>query len=100
MHESLNAWGLMRKLMWQDVLLVLAILILARLLVLLVRWVVRRAAEKLPPRLRLSVLRVTPVARLLIDVGAIAVVCRSWWSRHSRTWLLWLPASVWSWRSR
>ena len=74
MHESLNAWGLMRKLTWQDVLLVLAVLLLARLLVLLVRWAVRHMAEKLPPRLRLIVLRVPPIARLLIDVGAIAVV--------------------------
>jgi len=74
MHESLNAWGLMRKLTWQDVLLVLAVLLLARLLVLLVRWAVRRTAEKLPPRLRLTILRVPPIARLLIDVGAIAIV--------------------------
>ena len=74
MHESLNAWGLMRKLAWQDVLLVLAVLLLARLLVLLVRWAVRRTAEKLPSRLRLTVLRVAPLARLLIDVGAIAIV--------------------------
>ena len=74
MHESLNAWGLMRRLMWQDVLLVLAVLLLARLLVLLVRWAVHRVAEKLPPHLRLTVLRVAPLARLLIDVGAIAIV--------------------------
>jgi len=74
MHESLNAWGLMRKLTWQDVLLVLAVLLLARLLVLLVRWAVRHTAEKLPPRLRLTILRVPPIARLLIDVGAIAIV--------------------------
>ena len=74
MHESLNAWGLMRKLTWQDVLLVLAVLILARLLVLFVRWAVRHTAEKLPPHLRLAILRVAPLARLLIDVGAIAIV--------------------------
>ncbi len=74
MHESLNAWGLLRKLAWQDVLLVLAVLLLARLLVLLVRWAVRRTAEKLPSRLRLTVLRVAPLARLLIDVAAIAIV--------------------------
>ena len=41
MHENLNAWGLTRKLTWQDVLLVLAVLLLARLLVLFVRWAVR-----------------------------------------------------------
>jgi small-conductance mechanosensitive channel len=64
----------MRKLTWQDVLLVLAVLVLARLLVLFVRWVLRHAAEKAPPRLRLTILRVTPITRLLIDVGAIAIV--------------------------
>jgi len=74
MHESLNAWGLMRRLTWQDVLLVLAVLLLARLLVLLVRWTVQRTAEKMPPHLRLAILRVAPLTRLLIDVAAIAIV--------------------------
>ena len=74
MHENLNAWGLTRKLTWQDALLVLAVLLLARLLVLFVRWAVQRVAEKLPPHRRLAILRVSPLARLLIDVGAIAVV--------------------------
>ena len=74
MHESLNAWGLMRKLTWQDVLLVLAIMFLARLLVLFVRWGIRHTAEKLPPHLRLTVLRVAPLTRLLIDIAAIAIV--------------------------
>jgi small-conductance mechanosensitive channel len=64
----------MRKLTWQDVLLVLAVLLLARLLVLLVRWAVQRTAEKIPPHLRLTILRVAPLARLLIDVAAIAIV--------------------------
>ena len=74
MHENLNAWGLMRKLTWQDVLLVLAVLLVARLLVLFVRWAVQRAAEKLPPHVRLPILRVPPLARLLIDITAIAIV--------------------------
>jgi len=64
----------MRKLTWQDVLLVLAVLLLARLLVLLVRWAVQRTAEKIPPHLRLTILRVAPLTRLLIDVAAIAIV--------------------------
>jgi len=64
----------MRKLTWQDVLLVLAVLLLARLLVLLVRWTVQRTAEKMPPHLRLAILRVAPLTRLLIDVAAIAIV--------------------------
>jgi len=35
MSDVLNAWGLLRELTWQDVLFVLAVLLLARLLVLL-----------------------------------------------------------------
>ena len=89
----------MRKLTWQDVLLVLAVLLLARLLVLLVRWTVGHTAENLPAHLRLTILRVAPLTRLLIDVVAIAIVGRFWWSRHFRTLLHCLPASGWSWPS-
>ena len=39
-----------------------------------VRWVLHNAAEKSPPRLRLSILRVIPVARLFIGVGALVVI--------------------------
>jgi small conductance mechanosensitive channel len=74
MHESFKTLGLMRTLTWPHALLVLAVLVLARLLVLLVRWAVHRAAERLPPRHRLTVLRAAPLARLLIDVGAVAAV--------------------------
>lgn len=38
MGDNLHAWGVLRKLSWQDVLLVLAVVLLARLLVLFVRW--------------------------------------------------------------
>lgn len=35
---------------------------------------IRRTAEKAPPRLRLTILRAAPIARLLIDIGAIVVI--------------------------
>ena len=73
MSEDLNAWGLLRKLTWRHVLLVLAVLIVARLLSFVVRWVLRHAAEKASPHLRLSILRAIPIARLLIGIGAVVV---------------------------
>lgn len=74
MNNSLNAWGLLRKLTWQDVLLVLAVFLLARLLIFLVRWIFSHAAEKAPPRLRLIILRMAPITRLLIEIGAIVII--------------------------
>ena len=76
MGDNLHAWGLLRKLSWQDVLLVLAVVLLARLLVLFVRWAIRQVAEKASPRLRLTFLRTPPLFRLLIDIGVIAVIVR------------------------
>ncbi len=73
MSEDLNAWGLLRKLTWQHVLLVLAVLLAARLLSFVVRWVLRHTAETAQPHLRLSILRAIPITRLLIGVGAVVV---------------------------
>ncbi|MBF0566344.1 MAG: mechanosensitive ion channel [Nitrospirae bacterium] len=64
----------LRKLTWEHVVVVLAVLVLARMLVILVRWVVRRAAEKASPRMRLTILRVPPLLRLLIDLAAIVII--------------------------
>lgn len=64
-----NAWGLLRKRTWEDVLMVLAVLLAARLLIFLVQWALRHAAEKVPPRLPLTILRAVPLARLLIGTG-------------------------------
>ena len=73
MSEELNAWGLLRKLTWQHVMLVLAVLVSARLLSFAVRWALRHFAESAPPRWRLSILRAMPIARLLIGAGAVVV---------------------------
>ncbi|MEK6725929.1 MAG: mechanosensitive ion channel domain-containing protein [Deltaproteobacteria bacterium] len=74
MNESLNAWRLLRKLTWQDVLLVLAVLFLARLMIFFALWGLRHAAEKAPPRLRLTILRLAPITRLLIGIGAVVII--------------------------
>ena len=74
MNEHVNTWGLLRKLESSDVLFVLAVFVLAWFLATAVRWALRHAAEKAPPRLRLLILRVVPVARLCIGVGAVAVI--------------------------
>lgn len=74
MNDHTDAWGLLRKLTWQDALLVLAVMVLAHVLVSLVQWMLRRVAEKASPHLRLGILRVVPIARLLIRIGATVLV--------------------------
>ena len=73
MSEDLNAWGLVRRLTWEHVLLVLAVFLAARLLSFVVRSLLRVAAEKARPHLRLSILRAMPITRLLFGIGAIGV---------------------------
>jgi small-conductance mechanosensitive channel len=74
MKESLSAWQHLERLVWEDVLLVIAILVATRLVVLLVQWVLRRAAQKVSPQHRLTLLRIIPIARLLIRLSAIVLV--------------------------
>ena len=73
-NEGLNAWSILRKLSWQDALLVLGVLVLARLITLAVQRFTHYLAEKVLPRLRLVILRVLPVIRLLIWISAIVIV--------------------------
>ncbi len=74
MNDILNAGGFLRKLTWEHIGLILAILVLTRLLVMLVRWVVRQTAEKAAPRYRLGILRLSPILRLLIDLASIVII--------------------------
>ena len=74
MNENFNAWHLLKKLSWQDVLLVLGALILARLVTFIIQWMTHHLAEKAPARLRLFILRMLPIIRLLIGIGVIAVI--------------------------
>ena len=60
MSEAAHHLGILRELTWSHVLLVLAVLIGCRLLVGIVRWLVRRAAESAPSHRRLLILRTAP----------------------------------------
>ena len=74
MSDNLNTWSLLKKLSWQDVLLVVGVLVLASLLAAVVRWVIRQLAEKAPAHLRLMILRLLPIARLLIGIAVVVVI--------------------------
>ncbi len=74
MGQNLSAWEHLEKLVWPDVVMVVAVLILARLLVLGMQWQLRGLAERVRPRSRLTVLRIVPIARLLIRAAAIIVI--------------------------
>jgi small-conductance mechanosensitive channel len=74
MNHSLTAWEHLEKLVWRDVLVVVAVLLLTRLLILAMQWNLRRAAEKARPLRRLTILRIVPIARLLIRAAAILLI--------------------------
>ncbi|MFI4986864.1 MAG: mechanosensitive ion channel family protein [Alphaproteobacteria bacterium] len=74
MNESGQHLGFLRELSWGHILLVIVVLIGCRLLVLAVRWIVRYAAESAPSHRRLLILRLAPIARLLIWIAGIAII--------------------------
>lgn len=73
MTESLGGLEIFRKITWQDMLLILAVLLLAHALAALVRSSLRKLAEKVPSR-RLAILRLTPILRLVVRIGAAFVI--------------------------
>lgn len=72
-HDAGNL-GILRNLDSNEVLLIVGVLVVAWLMASAVRWLLRRAAESGPRRLRLPILRLIPVLRLCIGVGATAVL--------------------------
>jgi len=74
MNESAGNLGILRDLDSYDVVLVVGVLVLAWLLASAVRWVLRNAAERAPVRLRLPILRLIPILRLCIGVGAFVAI--------------------------
>lgn len=74
MNQAGSHLSFLKALTWSHVALVLAILVGCGLLVQLVRWLTRRAAESAPSNFRLLILRTTPIARLLIGVAGLVVI--------------------------
>jgi small-conductance mechanosensitive channel len=66
--------GFLRELSWSHILFVLVILVGCRLLVLAVRQIVRNTAERAPSHHRLLILRIAPLARLLIWLAGITII--------------------------
>ncbi len=74
MNEAGHHLRFLQELSWSHIVVVLAVLISCRLLVLAVRWMVRRAAESAPSHRRLLILRISPISRLLIWIAGISIV--------------------------
>lgn len=74
MGDAVHSLKFLRDLVWHDLLLILAIIIVSRLLVILLRWVIGRAAERAHADTRLAILRWAPVARLIIEIATIVMI--------------------------
>jgi len=74
LDQYLSLWEYLEKLLWRDVLLVAAVLFLNHLLILAMQWSLRRAAENAPPPRRLMILRIVPIARLIIRTSALVII--------------------------
>ena len=74
MDQYLSTWESLEKLLWRDVLLVVAVLLGNHLLILAMQWALRRAAENAPAPRRLTILRIVPIARLIIRATALVII--------------------------
>jgi small-conductance mechanosensitive channel len=74
MTNAMQTWASIRDLVWQDLLLIIMVLVASRILVAAVRWMIRQLAENGPARMRLTLLRFSPKARVFIEIGAIATI--------------------------
>jgi len=63
-----------KHLTWDDVIPAAGVLALAWLASALAQWTIRQLAERAPARFRLLVLRLLPLSRLVIGLGAVAVI--------------------------
>jgi small-conductance mechanosensitive channel len=66
--------GILRALTWHHILLFAVVLFGCRILILAVRRIVRTTAEGAPSHRRLLIMRVAPLARLLIWIAGIAII--------------------------
>ena len=74
MNENISAWSFLRKLTWEDMLLVLGVLVSAWIAAEVIRWGMRHLAEKAPVRFRLFILRFITLSRLLIAVTSVVII--------------------------
>jgi hypothetical protein len=74
MTGNADAWELLRKLSWEDMFLVLGVIVLAGVVMALIRWSMRHLSEKVQPKLRLLILRFIPITRLLVAITAVVII--------------------------
>jgi small conductance mechanosensitive channel len=74
MNEHASSLAILRNLESTDIVLVASALALAWLLARAVRWALRSVAEAAPMRMRLPILRVIPLLRLGVAIGALVVI--------------------------
>lgn len=74
MPDILHGFAFMRELVWQDLAIILAIVIASRILIVVVRWFTRRLAENGPASARLTILSLAPKMRVIIEIAAIVVI--------------------------
>ncbi len=74
MDIGVNATKILNRLELFDVFLIVALLAGARLASFLLRWVIRHLAESAPLRWRLAILKLMPMARLLVVGAAVAII--------------------------
>ena len=74
MNEIAGNMKILRNLDSYDFALVAGVLVLTWLSASALRWVLRRSAERAAARQRLQILRLIPILRLCIGIGAFAIV--------------------------
>ncbi len=74
MSDGNSGMEILRKLESSELLLIAAILFFAWLTAAAIRWALRHVAEMAQPGLRLRILRIIPLARLLVGVGAATAI--------------------------
>ena len=74
MNQAMGAWGILRKLFWQDALLILAVFVAARFTAIILHRLILGTSEKAQPRMRLAILRFIPLVNILIGMAAITII--------------------------
>ena len=74
MPDVLHFPAFMRELVWQDLAIILAIIVASRILIVVVRWFIGRVAENGPAGARLTILSLAPKTRVIIEIAAIVVI--------------------------
>ena len=74
MTTNPGEWGLLRSLLWHDVLLIASVFLLYRVAVFLLERFVAALAERVPVHERLAVLRTLPLAKILVGIVAAVVI--------------------------